>query len=531
MAETIKMIGKYKILGVVAKGGMGIVYRAYHPTLRRQVIIKKLTIQGNKAVLDRFKREAQLLLELQNENIVHMFDYFTEGNSHYIVLEYVDGMALDKLLKKREKLSVQVSLLIIRDTCRALQYAHERGIVHRDIKPGNILMSKAGDVKLADFGISARKNAAGVSTEVTDAGGSDLTQAGVTLGTPAYMPPEQFNDSKNVDARADIYALGIMLYEMLTGFKPYPGNMAPETIMQIQKGKFIAPEKLNTDIPPKISKLVKKMMNSNAKRRFQNVTLVLKKIDRILNHYDMSILRENLRFMIVKTDKYSEPEYKMRHQGVIKATPWFCAAVLVLGAGTYAWHTGLVYEYLLQAWYTPVNISMDLPSSATADSDLPLRAFFFSSEEDTIPEINNTRRVFYKDISGDYSIKTVYLRPGKYRIKVVTGPYLWWESITVGKEAFNEKLDFLSSETRNLKIKTLAVDADTGKNIDSITTYEVLLSKWTPLKDLGERQLKTGNIYKIRANADGYIPEVFSLRIEWYQDSLYISSKLSKKEN
>jgi serine/threonine-protein kinase len=539
MAEAPQVIGKYKILGVVAKGGMGIVYRAYHPTLRRQVIIKKLTIHGNKAVLDRFKREAQLLLELQNQYIVHMFDYFTEGSSHYIVLEYVDGMALDKLLQKRKQLSVEVSLLIVRDACRALQYAHGRGIVHRDIKPGNILMSKSGDVKLADFGISARKNATNFDTEKTiDAGGEDLTQAGVTLGTPAYMPPEQFNDSKNVDLRADIYAMGIMLYEMLTGVKPYPGNMAPETILQIQKGKFVAPEKRNESIPPAICRLVKKMMNAKQERRYQNVSQILKKIDTYLARYDLSIIRENLRTMLAKNDTYKEPLYVQRHNILRKATPWICGAVILGCASVYCWNVGLVYKYILKPWFTPVIISMQMPESASADSDLPMRAFFFSSEDDSIPEIDNTRRVFYKSENTTetkkknlYTIKPVYLKPGNYRVKVATGPYLWWESLVVGKKTVTEQLNFLASESRNLNIYANARDSITGKNLESITQFEVLLADWTPLSKVDKSTLKTGKVYQIRAHADGYNIEVFGLRIEWYQDSLYISTLLTPKNN
>jgi len=539
MAETPQVIGKYKILGVVAKGGMGIVYRAYHPTLRRQVIIKKLTIRGNKAVLDRFKREAQLLLELQNQYIVHMFDYFTEGTSHYIVLEYVDGMALDKLLQKRKKLSVEVSLLIVRDACRALQYAHGRDIVHRDIKPGNILMSKSGDVKLADFGISARKNPTDLDSDKTmDAGGSDLTQAGVTLGTPAYMPPEQFNDSKNVDSRADIYAMGIMLYEMLTGVKPYPGNMAPETILQIQKGKFIAPEKLNEEIPSAVCKLVKKMMNAKQQRRYQNVSQILKKIDAYLARYDLSIIRENLRMMLAKNDTYEEPVYMERHYILRKAAPWIGGAVFLGGVFLYCWNTGLVYRYVLRPWYTPVIISMQMPDSASADSDLPMRAFFFSSEDDSIPEIDNTRRVFYKSENiitknkiNLYTIKPVYLKPGNYRVKVATGPYLWWESIVVGKESVNEQLNFLASESRNLNIYATARDSINGKNLNSITKFEILLNDWTLLSKVDKTALKTGTVYKIRARANGYKIETFSLRIEWYQDSLYIATLLTPIDN
>ena len=237
-------IGKYKVVSVIAKGGMGIVYKAIHPTLKRYIIIKKLTMRGNPELRERFKREAEILLDLRHRNIVHMFDYFVEAGSHYIALEFVDGMSLDKLLVKTKKLSCQTAMLIFRDACKALLYAHENGIVHRDIKPGNILISSHGEIKLADFGIASSEKEAE----------TNLTQDGSTLGTPSYMPPEQFSETKKVDNRADIYAMGVMLYEMVTGKKPFSGSFSPETILQIQKGKFTSPEKIEASVDRTIKK-------------------------------------------------------------------------------------------------------------------------------------------------------------------------------------------------------------------------------------------------------------------------------------
>ena len=212
--EFPPMIGKYKVQGIIAKGGMGVVYKAIHPSLKRYVVIKKMTARGHAGDAGRFKREAQLLLDLQSPYIVHLFDYFTEGSYRYMVEELVDGAALDSLIKRQNSLPVPLAMLIMQDACYALKYAHSKGIVHRDIKPGNILLSKRGEIKLADFGIASDhaeggtgnaslKNMVESTSTVT---GGDLTQSGVALGTPAYMPPEQFEDSARVDHRADIYA-------------------------------------------------------------------------------------------------------------------------------------------------------------------------------------------------------------------------------------------------------------------------------------------------------------------------------------
>ncbi|HPB66154.1 MAG TPA: serine/threonine-protein kinase, partial [Spirochaetales bacterium] len=210
MAELPASIGKYPIDALFARGGMGAVFKATHPTLKRHVVLKKLTMRGSASIAERFKREARILMDFKHDNIVRVFDHFKEGSSHYMVMEFVDGESLDALIRRRRFLSTELSLAIFLKACRALAYAHERGVVHRDIKPGNILISKKGEVKLADFGIA--------SSGDEDDGG--LTREGMTLGTPSYMPPEQIENAKNVDKRADVYAMGIMLYEMTTGKKP-----------------------------------------------------------------------------------------------------------------------------------------------------------------------------------------------------------------------------------------------------------------------------------------------------------------------
>ena len=154
---TNRKVGKYEVIGKVAQGGMGALYKARHPTLNRIVLLKRLDLRGVGGAVERFRREARLMMDFKNDHIVQVHDHFKEGSHYYIVEEYVDGISLDELIRRERYLSADAAVLILYEVAKALQYAHERGVIHRDIKPGNILISRQGDVKLADFGIATSR--------------------------------------------------------------------------------------------------------------------------------------------------------------------------------------------------------------------------------------------------------------------------------------------------------------------------------------------------------------------------------------
>src|SRR5947207_9111330 len=238
-----------EILELLGKGGMGIVYKARQPTLDRMIALK---ILPQKMALDpdfqnRFIREAKALGSLNHPNIVAVYDFGAEGGLFFFAMEYVDGTNLRQILRDR-KLTPEQALKIVPQLCDALEYAHGEGVVHRDIKPENILLDKKGRVKIADFGLAKL-----VGADVAAAG--MLTVTNMVMGTPHYMAPEQVENPKGVDHRADIYAIGVVFYEMLTGELPI--------------GRFEMPSKL-VKIDVRLDEVVLKALEKSPDRRYQN---------------------------------------------------------------------------------------------------------------------------------------------------------------------------------------------------------------------------------------------------------------------
>jgi tRNA A-37 threonylcarbamoyl transferase component Bud32 len=248
-----------EILECLGRGGMGVVYKARQKTLNRLVALKLLAPErvGDAKFAARFTREAQALAALNHANIVTIYDFGQAAGFYFLLMEYVDGANLRQLLRAR-KFTPEEALAIVPPLCDALQFAHDRGIVHRDIKPENLLLDKAGRVKVADFGVAKMLGATEERGQAGQPGfAENATQAAV--GTPGYSAPEQKSDPQRVDSRADIYSLGVVFYELLTGELP---------------GKHIEPPSGKVHIDVRLDEIVLRALESRPELRYQQVSEV-----------------------------------------------------------------------------------------------------------------------------------------------------------------------------------------------------------------------------------------------------------------
>ena len=263
MAETIETLGKYEIKRTLGKGAMGVVYQGWDPIIARRVAIKTVRVPDTQddpeteEALARFRREAQAAGRLTHPNIVGVFDYGEVGEIAYIVMEYVDGPSVKSLVDKQERFATADTMRIMTDLLNGLQFSHARGVVHRDIKPANIMLTSDGQGKIADFGIARIES-------------SSMTQAGTVLGTPAYMSPEQFM-GQVVDARTDIYSSGVLLYQLLTGERPFEGGMSAIMHKALNTDPPL-PSQISVTCPQAFDGVVRKAMAKRPEERFQSAT-------------------------------------------------------------------------------------------------------------------------------------------------------------------------------------------------------------------------------------------------------------------
>ena len=256
----------YEILGVLGKGGMGYVYKALQKNLKREVALKVLDASSDKESIERFYMEAQAMKELDHQNLVQVFDFGKQGNQLFIAMTYVKGSTLSEVLEHRRRLDFDAIEIITKQVARGLLYAHSKSIVHRDVKPSNIMITHDNRVYLMDFGISHIQSA------------ERLTLTGMTMGTPEYMSPEQCHGDE-VTIGSDIYSLGVILFEMTCGRLPFTGSKPIEIAMKHVQEEPPNPENFRPDMPRGLAKLILKCLKKNVADRFKDMQEFLDALD------------------------------------------------------------------------------------------------------------------------------------------------------------------------------------------------------------------------------------------------------------
>ncbi len=560
MSAETNMVGKYLITAKVAEGGMGAIYKAKHPTLERTVILKRLTLKKNVAITERFKREAQLMIDFRNDNIVQVYDHFKEGNSYYIAMEYVDGVSLGDLIEKRRYIPNEIAMLIFREICKALKYAHDKTVIHRDIKPENVLISKDGEVKLTDFGIATSK----------DTEDDGLTSAGMTLGTPAYMSPEQIMDTKSVDKRADIYSMGVVLYKMVTGKTPFPSNFTPDAIAQINKGEYVYPRKINPRISPVIQKVIKKAMHHKSKKRYKDLQNIIDIFSKILRkkYKDQEAITNTIKAYMagkdveeaVKTSGTSKKTIKetasVISSGLFKiAAVILILAAIVAGFGLYAYYKGLHFEYLKANEYGALTISIKVRDKEKSPEDSYINAFLYESGSHGLKTVENI--AFDFQIENDKNIKAgpnnkyfiiksrkLYLKTSNYLLHVNYGNenfqkefYLSPRELQkVNKDTVDfEKIEFIYRTVPHLPLTFYYKVADSSNRNDITNDIEFsiyMFNRWMKWKDFAklkryQEYLITGTTHRFQFTKKGYYPAFRKVYVEPNQTVLTMEVDLT----
>lgn len=416
-------INNYEILKLIGKGGMGELYLAKHPTLKREIILKKLKIR-DKESSERFLKEAKVMLDFRHENIVQIFDHFKDGQSNYIAMEYVKGKSLNELINDNKKIPIPLALFILYQTALGIHHAHVKKVVHRDIKPGNILISTAGQIKITDFGIAKTPE---------DTKSKDITMPGFVVGTPAYMSPEQFNSSKNITYQSDIYSLGVVFYEMITGVKPFKNELTAEVINAITKGKYMPANRYVEQIPPIIKKILSKTFNHKESKRYKNLIPLIKILKKHFKKFNIFEIRDSVKRLLLN-DKNIEKSaffvhYKKQKRSSDIAIYTIFGFIFIGAAIALFVYTDRYYEWIVPDKFGKIIIDFD---RANLDADNIFLGIDGKYEKAVFKKRYN--KLDIKNLTGVKTTssqefieksykKVLYLSEGEHEISVVSGSY------------------------------------------------------------------------------------------------------------
>ena len=287
---------RYRIIEEVGQGGMAVVYRAQDETLRREVAVKVLHphLLAEAESRARLQREARAVAKLNHDGILQIFDYSgDDAESSFIVTEFIDGQTLKQFLTNRKLPVPELAALIVLEVGDALAHAHSFGIIHRDVKPENVMVRKDGAVKLMDFGVA----------QVVDL--ERMTVTGQILGSPAYMAPELL-DGKTLDFRSDVFSLGVMLYQMATGVLPFAGRNPHEVLKRIGEGRFADPRTVSARISDHLAKVIARSLARNPDDRYPRIALMLDDLRAYVADAGLENVREELGRYLTRPESYEE---------------------------------------------------------------------------------------------------------------------------------------------------------------------------------------------------------------------------------
>ncbi len=290
MEETGRL-GSYRIDAELAHSNICTVYRAFEESLGRPVLIKKLHPQmaREEDIRTRFKREAQVCAQVKHENIVDIYGYIADSDQTMLILEFVEGLSLGELISNCVYIPWQPALAILSGVLEGLAFAHSRSVIHRDIKPGNILISLDGQAKISDFGLATLEDA------------PKLTRQGMVVGTPAYMPPEQITGGQ-IDQRSDLFSLGASFYEVLTGKSPFYADNFSEIMKKVLNAHPQRPSAVIPDIPTEFDQIVLRLIEKQPTKRYASADQALRDVKKLAEQKDVSLDKDSVREFLDQLD-------------------------------------------------------------------------------------------------------------------------------------------------------------------------------------------------------------------------------------
>jgi serine/threonine protein kinase len=275
----LEQIGKYRILSKIGQGGMGVVYKAQDPKIERVLAVKIISarLDTEPELRSRFRQEARSAAQLSHKNIITIFEYDEEDGLAYLAMEFLDGEDLKTKISDRQWMPLELKLRIMKEVAEGLSHAHKMGVIHRDVKPGNIFITRSGEVKILDFGLARLTT-------------SELTRTGVSMGTPAYMSPEQLRYDR-VDHKSDIFSAGVVFYELLTYHKPFHGDSNFSISLKIVDSEPAPVEDLEKSIPPALSSIIRRALEKDPARRYQTMDELLEDLDEVRRNLEERTLQ------------------------------------------------------------------------------------------------------------------------------------------------------------------------------------------------------------------------------------------------